>query len=205
MSTQSYLLILAAYLIGSIPFGLIFSFKAGIDIRKEGSKNIGATNVTRTLGKRFGIITLIFDILKGFMPMFAAAYLLSGDPQQDLTVALCGAAAVLGHMFPVYLRFQGGKGVATGLGIFLFLAPLAVLFSIILFLITVWLVGYVSLGSLLSSASIALWLWLLGAPAWKLWLSGFVALMIWLKHHENIKRLLTGKEKSWKNKKESSS
>lgn len=192
--------ILASYLLGAIPFGLLLSRGSGIDIRTQGSRNIGATNVTRLLGKKRGAMTLILDMLKGFTPMFFAALLVQADPQRDLIIALCGAATVLGHMFPVYLRFKGGKGVATALGAFLYLAPVAVLGCLLVFVASVYLAGFVSLGSLLGSASILLWLTLLQAPAWKVGLAAFIILMIWIKHAQNIQRLLRGTEKSWKKK-----
>ncbi|MCL1980477.1 MAG: glycerol-3-phosphate 1-O-acyltransferase PlsY [Proteobacteria bacterium] len=193
--------ILGSYLIGAIPFGLLLSRKSGIDIRTQGSKNIGATNVTRLLGKKMGGLTLGCDVLKGFLPMFVVALLLHADPNRDLVIALCGAATVLGHMFPVYLRFKGGKGVATALGAFLYLAPPAVLSCLLVFVVCVSLSGYVSLGSLLGSASILVVLLLLQVPAWKFWLAAFIVLLIWLKHHQNIGRLLNGTEKSWQKKK----
>ena len=198
MSLFHISLIIGAYLIGAIPFGLILSLRSGVDIRSLGSRNIGATNVARTLGKKIGAFTLVADILKGFLPMYGASFLLGLDPDRNLIVALCGAAAVIGHMFPIYLKFKGGKGVATALGIFLFLAPLGVLFALLVFIAIVSLSGFVSLGSMLASASIPLWLWLLDEPVWKLWLAAFVAVMIWFKHHENIGRLMSGTEKSWK-------
>jgi acyl phosphate:glycerol-3-phosphate acyltransferase len=177
-----------------------FSRGSGIDIRSQGSKNIGATNVARLLGKKKGGLTLVFDVLKGYLPMFLTALIMHADPRRDLFIALCGAATVLGHMFPVYLRLKGGKGVATALGAFLYLAPVAVLGCLLVFVATVYLSGFVSLGSLLGSVSILLWLPLLEVPAWKLWLAAFIVLMIWSKHYQNIGRLLRGTEKTWKKK-----
>lgn len=200
MNSIGILCILCSYCIGSIPFGLVLSRGTGIDIRSEGSKNIGATNVTRLLGKKLGALTLVCDLLKGYLPMLIAASLLKGPASQHLAVALCGAAAVLGHMFPLYLRFKGGKGVATALGAFLYLAPLAVLGCLLVFIGLVYFSGFVSLGSLLGSLSILLWLPLLHAPQWKLWLAAFIVAMIWLKHAHNIRRLINGKEKTWKGK-----
>ena len=127
MTPLEILCLVAAYLVGAIPFGLILSIGSGVDIRSQGSKNIGATNVGRLLGKKLGILTLVADIAKGFLPMFVVAYFLPETPQKNIIIALCGAATVLGHMFPVYLGFKGGKGVATALGIFLYLAPAGVL------------------------------------------------------------------------------
>ncbi|HEB50562.1 MAG TPA: glycerol-3-phosphate 1-O-acyltransferase [Desulfobulbus sp.] len=200
MNTTSLISILFSYLLGAIPFGLLLSRGTGVDIRKQGSGNIGATNVARLLGRKLGILTLLLDVLKGFVPIWLAGRFLVTDPHHNLVVALCGAATVLGHMFPVYLGFRGGKGVATGLGVFLYLEPLAVLYSLLVFVTAVVLSGFVSLGSLLAALSFPLWLYLLGTPAWTLWLAGFVVIMIWIKHHENIRRLLNGTEKSWKKK-----
>ena len=202
MSITGIVCILFAYLLGAVPFGLVLTRGSGIDIRQEGSRNIGATNVARLLGKKMGALTLALDILKGFAPMFLAALVVGDEPGHNLIVALCGAASVIGHMFPVYLGFKGGKGVATALGAFLYLAPLAVLGCLAVFLLTVRLSGYVSLGSLLGSASILGWLFLLGVPAWKWMLATFIVVMIWVKHHQNIGRLLAGTEKSWKKKTE---
>ncbi len=199
MSPIEICCIIASYCLGAIPFGLLVSRHSGIDIRSQGSRNIGATNVTRLLGKKMGLCTLLLDVLKGYLPMYGVTLLLQGSAQYELTLALCGAAAVLGHMFPVYLGFKGGKGVATSLGLFLFLAPLAVLGCLLVFLAAVALSGFVSLGSLLGSASMFLWLLLLSAPEWKLILALFIILLIWLKHAQNIRRLLRGTEKSWKN------
>ena len=200
MNSTGIFCILISYLLGAIPFGLVVSRGSGIDIRTQGSKNIGATNVARLLGKKMGVLTLILDMLKGYAPMALAAFLVQNQPQRDLIIALCGAASVLGHMFPAYLRFRGGKGVATALGAFLYLAPLAALGCLLLFVLTVRWSGFVSLGSLLGSASIVLWLFLLNAADWKLWLAAFIVMMIWAKHYQNIERLLQGTEKSWKKK-----
>ena len=202
-----YLFIIISYLIGSIPSGLILSKATGVDIRTSGSRNIGATNVTRLLGKKLGILTLVGDVLKAVIPMLAAHwyFVRSGvmvKPHEvDLAVSLCGGAAFLGHLFPVYLKFKGGKGVATALGVFLILEPLAVLISLLIFIAVVYLSGYVALGSLLVSALMTLWIWLLGGSPNHIFLAFFIGVLIWLKHSDNIKRLLAGTEKSWKNKK----
>ena len=201
MSLTAVFLIVASYLIGAVPFGLLLSRSSGIDIRTQGSCNIGATNVARLLGKKMGILTLLLDVAKGFFPMFVTALIIGHGPGRNLLIALSGAATVLGHMYPVYLGFKGGKGVATGLGVFLYLAPLSVLFSLLLFIVAVALSGFVSLGSLLASAAIPLWLFLLGEATWKILLSIFIGGMIWFKHVPNIKRLLAGTEKSWKKRK----
>jgi len=197
---MNYLFFAASYLLGSVPFGLLIGKMAGKDVRQEGSKNIGATNVSRLLGKKLGFVTLICDGLKGYLPMLLAASLFKDDPNVEMIVAFCGIAAVVGHMFPIYLGFKGGKGVATGLGVFLYLSPLAILISLGVFIVSVALSGFVSVGSLLSSALMVFWLWLLGGSKITMMTAAIVAALIWLKHHENIGRLLKGEEKSWKKK-----
>ncbi len=202
MPPIALLLIIASYLVGAIPFGLVLSLGSGVNIRQQGSRNIGATNVTRLLGKKLGVLTLLADVAKGFLPIFIAGRILAGGPQANLAIAMCGAATVTGHMFPVYLGFKGGKGVATGLGVFLYLAPQAVLLCLAVFVIAVRLSGFVSLGSLLGSAAMIPGLFFLAGPPWKLWLATWVVVMIWIRHYRNIGRLLSGTEKSWKKKKE---
>lgn len=203
MNSLHLLLPAAAYLIGSIPFGLLLSRSSGIDIRQHGSGNIGATNVSRLVGKKIGLLTLLLDAAKGFLPMLAAGLLLSSEvPKRDIVTALCGAAVVTGHMFPVFLRFKGGKGVATALGIFLYLAPKALLISVALFIAVTVPTGFVSLGSLLGATAMLPSLYLLDEPLWKLWLAAFVGLMIWMKHLQNIRRLLNGTEKRFGDKEE---
>ena len=186
------------YLVGAIPFGLVVSKMVGIDVRTEGSRNIGATNVSRVLGKKLGFITLLCDCLKGLLPMYLAAIFLPESELKETIVALTGVMAVLGHMFPIYLKFRGGKGVATGMGVLLYLSPLAIAISLAVFVVTVALTGFVSAGSLIASGLIPLWLYLLGASKTTIIVAACVAFFIWLKHHENINRLLHGEEKSWK-------
>jgi len=202
-----YLFIIIAYLMGSIPTGLVLAkLTGGGDIRKSGSGNIGATNVTRLLGRKLGAFTLLGDVLKAVIPMLGAHLFLvrsgTGLSTQELdsAVTLCGAAAFLGHLFPIYLNFKGGKGVATALGIFIVLEPLAVLISLFLFVAVVYVSGFVSVGSLLVSALLTTWIWLLGGSPYHVFLALFICVLIWIKHADNIKRLLAGTEKSWKKK-----
>ena len=197
---MNFIFPLIGYFVGAVPFGLVFSKMAGIDVRTEGSKNIGATNVSRVLGKKLGFLTLVCDCFKGFLPMYLAASFLPESETRELVVAVSGIMAVIGHMFPVYIRFKGGKGVATGLGVFLFLSPLVILISLAVFVGTVAFSGFVSAGSLLASGLVPVWLWLLGATKITIVAATVVALLIWIKHHENIRRLLQGNEKSWKKK-----
>lgn len=195
------LFVVLSYLLGAIPFGLVIGRLAGKDVRLEGSKNIGATNVSRVIGKRLGALTLLCDLLKGLLPVFLASSFLPQDEQKLFWICVCGIAAVLGHMYPIYLGFKGGKGVATGLGVFLFLSPWAILVSLVIFVAAVAFTGFVSAGSLLASALIPLWLFLLGKEGTIIFSAIVIALLIWLKHRENIVRLLRGEEKSWRKKK----
>lgn len=193
-------LLLCSYLVGAIPFGLVVGKMAGVDVRQHGSKNIGATNVSRTLGKKLGAVTLILDVCKGFIPMAVASSVLGTEPSSEIVVYGCGIMSVLGHMFPVYLGFKGGKGVATGLGVFLYLSPLAILISLVIFVAVVAVSGYVSAGSLLASGLFPLWLYLFNGSRLIIICAAVIAGLIWVKHHENIGRLLRGEEKSWKKK-----
>ncbi len=199
-----YLFVIISYLIGSIPTGLILSRATGVDIRKSGSGNIGATNVTRLLGKKLGILTLVGDVLKAVIPMLAVHwyFVRSGmavKPNDvDLAVSLCGGAAFLGHMYSVYLKFRGGKGVATALGVFIVLEPLTALISLLLFIAVVYFSGYVAVGSLLVSALITVWIWLLKGSPNHVFLAFFIGVLIWLKHADNIRRLFEGTETNWR-------
>ena len=204
-----YLFVIISYLIGSTPTGLLLAkVTGGEDIRKSGSGNIGATNVTRLLGKKLGVLTLLGDALKAAVPMLGAHWYLvqSGTPvspnELDMAVSLCGGAAFLGHIFPIYLNFRGGKGVATALGVFIILEPLPVLISFFLFIAVVYFSGVVSVGSLLVSALLTLWIWLLGGSPNHVFLAFFIGVLIWFKHADNIRRLLEGTEKSWRKKKD---
>ena len=179
------LLFVGSYLLGAIPFGLLFSKMVGADVRKQGSRNIGATNGSRVLGKKLGFLTLVCDLVKGVLPVLAASILLPDITGKELAVVVCGLLAVVGHMFPVYLGFKGGKGVATGLGVFLFLSGWSILISVGVFIAAVALTGFVSVGSLMASALLPLWLYLLGESKVVIGAAAVIALLIWLKHHEN--------------------
>ena len=188
-----------AYLLGSIPFGyLLVRIFRNEDIRATGSGNIGATNVVRSGAKGLGILTLILDTLKGYIAVLIAQHI--GVPYglpQSHEIAVCAAvAAVLGHCFPIWLRFHGGKGVATALGVFLALAPLTVLVLLAVFLVIVFFTRYVSLGSIVAAALFPV-LALPNAPArTPIIVTGYILipLIVVLKHHQNIRRLLAGKE-----------
>jgi acyl phosphate:glycerol-3-phosphate acyltransferase len=187
---EGYWLVLIAYLLGAVPTGYILGSLAGVDVRKEGSGNVGATNVARVVGKRHGIFTLIADVAKGFFPVFIALYL-NFSP---LATASVGIAAFLGHLYPVFLRFKGGKGVATALGVFLALAPWATLVLILVFAAVLLAARAVSLSSMIAAAAAPLVFWLSSHPPVYVWMSFFMAAMIVMRHRENIQRLLSGTE-----------
>ncbi len=182
--------VILSYLLGSIPVGLLLSKVKGRDPRRVGSGNIGATNVMRTAGKTLGIVTLFCDMLKGFIPTWLAIY--CGLPTG--VVAAAGLAAFAGHLFPLYLKFKGGKGVATALGVFLAMKPLAVLIVFVVFLASLFIWGYVSLGSLAGTALIPIVLLALNVPPGFVLICAIMAVFIFVKHKDNKKRLLAGKE-----------
>ncbi|OKY75685.1 MAG: acyl-phosphate glycerol 3-phosphate acyltransferase [Desulfobulbaceae bacterium DB1] len=191
-----YFLIILSYLVGSIPFGLLLGKLAGVDVRRDGSGNIGATNVSRLVGKKVGALTLLLDAAKGFVPMLVA----DGLGADGNVVMLCGGASFLGHLFPLYLKFKGGKGVATALGIFLYLSPVALLICIAAFVAAVGLSGYVSVGSLVAAGVMPVVVFLQKGTGGCFFLAIFVSLLVWLKHRDNIARLVRHEEKSWKKK-----
>lgn len=195
-------LLVAAYLIGSIPTGVILSrFFGQGDLQQQGSKNIGATNVSRVMGKKWGILTLIGDAFKGAAAVWLGQWGLNAQPgASDYALGLVALAAFLGHLFPAYLRFKGGKGVATALGIFLVFSPLVVLLALPIFVGVVLVGKYVSLGSITAAASVPLLLLILDYPLSVVWLSVVIAALIIGKHHQNIRRLLRGEEKPWNKK-----
>jgi acyl phosphate:glycerol-3-phosphate acyltransferase len=186
-------LVLAAYLIGSFPTSYVVARTVkGIDLREHGSGNLGATNAFRVLGWRAAMPIFIVDILKGFLPAFLF-------PQIDGNVSalwalVYGTAAIVGHVFSVYVKFKGGKGVATGAGVFLALAPLAVLGGLVLWLALVALTGYVSLASIAAAAALPVLVALSGAPTAVLVLSLLLAAFVIYAHRANIRRLLRGEE-----------
>lgn len=183
-----------AYLIGSIPTGLLLGKAYGVDVRTEGSGNIGATNLYRTVGRKVGIITLISDCLKGLIPVLLVK--LSTLPP-DLA-AWVGLAAFCGHVFSVFLKFRGGKGVATALGVFLALAPLAVAIAVALFAVLMFLWRYVSLGSISAAAVMPLAVFFLGGSKTVTIVTLIIALIVIVRHRENIRRLLSGNESKFK-------
>jgi glycerol-3-phosphate acyltransferase PlsY len=182
--------IIGGYLLGSIPFGLLLTRMAGLgDIRSIGSGNIGATNVLRTGNKRLALATLLLDGGKGAAAVFLARWFFL-DP--NLAV-VAGAAAFLGHVFPVWLKFKGGKGVATALGTWLALAWPVGLLACLTWLIMAVVFRYSSLSALVAVALAPIYAIWLGTPA-MIWFGIGVAILCWIRHHENIRRLLKGEE-----------
>ncbi len=185
-------LVIGGYLAGSIPTGVLlarlFSTK---DIRREGSGNIGATNVFRVLGAKLGALTLAGDVLKGAVPVVLTSYLTGAE----MWVAAVALATFLGHLYPLFLKFRGGKGVATALGIFLVITPLMVPFLIIIFYLVALKWKYVSLGSLTAAALMPVFLCLAGYSIVYVNLSLAIGCLIFYRHRGNIKRLREGTEK----------
>ena len=185
-------LLLLIYLVAAIPTGVVLPRLMGLeDVRSKGSGNIGATNVYRVAGKLPGFLTLLGDILKGFLPLLAVKLWLAPTPLQ---LGVAGVVAIIGHCYPVYLRFMGGKGVATGFGIFLLLDPQALLGGCLVFLVAVALTRYISLGSVLAAIAVPLLTLLFSRPLpMVLSACAIGALIVW-RHRDNLQRLLTGTE-----------
>jgi glycerol-3-phosphate acyltransferase PlsY len=184
----------AAYLLGSIPTGLLLAKAAGVDIRETGSGNIGATNVYRTLGRTVGIMTLLGDCLKGLLPVLLAKKL----ALPDVWIASIGLAAFLGHVYTIFLGFKGGKGVATALGVFLALSPLSVLLAILLFAVVICIWRYVSLASITAAAAMPLLVALLDRRQVMIAMTFTIAAVVIYKHSANIRRLMEGTENRFK-------
>jgi glycerol-3-phosphate acyltransferase PlsY len=193
--------ILASYLLGGIPVGYLFAKKVkGIDLREHGSKNIGATNVGRVIGWKYGVLVLLLDALKGAIPVIAASYL-SSPYSLTSTQILLGCTAILGHTYTPFLSFRGGKGVATALGVYMMLVPFVTLCAVAIFIIVYKASGFVSLGSILATLSMPIWYigivqFLPGSvysPAIFLVLIA-TFFLISFTHRDNIKRMLQGRE-----------
>ncbi len=188
--------LVVAYFLGSLPNGLYVAKFKGVNIMEEGSKNTGATNVFRVLGAKYGIFVLLLDALKGYIPLFVASKLgVNGNG-----LVLVGLMAVIGHTFSPFLKFKGGKGVATSLGIFIFLAPLPMLLTLIMFFIVVGISKYVSLGSVLASVMLPLLILFLpvnkslNSSTFLFIISALLGIYIIYKHKTNIVRLKNGTE-----------
>ncbi len=185
------LALLLTYLIGSLPFGYILAkYLLGKDVRASGSGNIGATNVARVVGKKLGALTLFLDLSKGLLPVLTTKALGLDGPWLG-AIAL---AAVLGHCFPVYLRFHGGKGVATGLGVFIALNPIAAAVGGLAYLATFLLSHVSALGSFALLAGVVITSLVLAPPYWPALAQALISLIVLYRHKENIQRLLGGEE-----------
>lgn len=191
MQAQIALVLIGAYLLGAVPFGLVLArIVLGVDPREAGSGNIGATNVARTAGKGLGFITLILDAIKGATPVGIASFL--GCPLW--AVAGAGAMAVVGHIFPVYLRFKGGKGVATTLGVFLALAPIPSLIAAGVFGVLFAITRTVSFGSLVGALVLVGASVVLDGRREIVVLAALLTVLVFVRHRGNIARIFTGKE-----------
>ena len=180
-----------SYVLGSIPTGLWLGlWFRGVDIRKTGSGNIGATNTMRTLGKRYGIAALAFDVFKGWLPVMAAPWLHSWE---YLPIG-CGMAAIIGHTFPIFLWFKGGKGVATSTGVFLGLAPMPMAVAAAVFFAVVAATRMVSAGSVAAAAAMAAAVFIFDTPWPVRWFTLLTATLVIVKHRSNIKRIMRHEE-----------
>ena len=184
------ILIILSYLLGSIPAGFLVGSSAGVDVRSAGSGNIGATNVARTLGWKKGLVTLFADVAKGFLPVMAAHLLELGE----VAAAAAGLAAFAGHLYPVFLRFKGGKGVATAAGVYLGAMPLGMLVVLGVFVLSMLAGRRVSLASMLAAVLAPVVAWALSYPAEVAWMSLIIGILVVVRHRENIRRLMAGEE-----------
>ncbi len=182
----------AAYLLGAIPFGWLLGRCKGIDIRTCGSGNTGATNVMRSVGTSWGVVTLLLDACKGYLAAAMVPLLLATPP--DWLPILCGCAAILGHSFPVYLRFKGGKGVATSAGVLIGIAPYPFLCGILVFALLLAIFRYVSLGSIGAAVTVPLAHALIHGPSYLTAILSLLAVLVLWRHKPNIRRLLQGTE-----------
>jgi glycerol-3-phosphate acyltransferase PlsY len=188
-----FLAVIIAYLIGGIPFGfLIVKLKTGKDVRTEGSGNIGATNVLRTTGRGVAVLTLLLDIAKGFAAVWIAAELTNVDPAW---MSLAALAVMAGHAYPVFLKFQGGKAVASFIGAFLYLTPLPLVAVLLVFVIAVAVTRHISAGSILAAAMFPLGVWMILHPPIAVFLASLIAGgFIVYRHRSNLERLRAGNE-----------
>ena len=196
MNIELTLTLIIAYLIGAIPCGVVLvKLVGGGDVRDSGSGNIGATNVHRVAGRKLGVMTLIGDALKGALPVAYAIFLLEMPNDQ---VAMVATATFLGHLYPVYIGFKGGKGVATACGIYLTLSPLTASIGLTIFALVLWRSRYVSLASICAAVAILLINYGIEGDIPLLLASLFLSGMVVFRHRENIKRLRAGTESKFK-------
>jgi glycerol-3-phosphate acyltransferase PlsY len=190
-----WVLVVLAYLLGAIPFGLVLArWLKGIDLRQFGSGNIGTTNAIRALGRKWGLAVFALDFLKGFLPVLVCLWLLDSAEQRVLAQVLAGTASVLGHCFSIYLRFGGGKGVATGCGAIVAMDPLVFVIGGIVWLLTRAFTGYSGLSSILMGVTFPVVVWLQEGPRPLLVGAGMLCLLILVRHRSNIQRMLAGTE-----------
>ncbi len=203
MLSQTLYFALGAYLLGAVPFGKIIArMAAQVDITQRGSKNIGATNVARELGLKWGLLTLACDVLKGLVPIFVFSVCsFTGDISSQMALAVVSLCPLLGHQFSIFMGFRGGKGVATALGIYLALSPIACGLGLLVFLLVVLKWDFISLGSMVSAGSIPIFLTLFNQPKPVVLASLVMAALIYFRHGENVLRLITGEERKWKQRK----
>lgn len=185
---------LLGYAVGSLPLGfLIARGRGGVDLRRVGSGNVGAANVYRSAGRVLGMFVMLVDVGKGAASVWLARLLMPGAP--EATEAMAGLAAVVGHVYPVWLRFVGGKGVAVACGVFVVLAPLSTAMAVLVFVGTTWLTRYVSLGSVLATVTLPALEWSRGEPEPVSLAATAVAALVVFRHRANLARLVRGTER----------
>jgi glycerol-3-phosphate acyltransferase PlsY len=191
--TGRVLAVIIAFLLGSIPVGyLLVKFSTGEDIRESGSGNIGATNVLRTQGRGRGVITLVLDILKGLLAVFIADKLTGGS---DLWMSAAAIAVMAGHAYPIFLRFHGGKAVASFIGAFLYLTPGPLLAALFVFVVVVSATRYISAGSIIAAGLFPFGVWMILHPDWSVLIAAFLAGgFIVIRHKTNVQRIRSGTE-----------
>jgi glycerol-3-phosphate acyltransferase PlsY len=183
--------ILLGYFAGSVPFAFLLARRAGIDVRIEGSGNVGAANVLRTTGRSTAVLVMMLDMAKGAVAVLIAAGFTAGIT----AAAAAGAAAIVGHIYPVWLRFHGGKGVAVAAGVFALLAPAATAIAAATFVAVVWGTRLVSLGSVAATVALPPMAWLTGAPGSVVGAAAGAGALILFRHRANARRLLAGTER----------
>lgn len=185
--------LVVAFLVGGIPFGYVLvRWKTGEDVRESGSGNIGATNVLRTTGRAVAIATLLLDIGKGLFAVWLADKLSAGSP---VWMSLAALAVMAGHAYPVFLKFHGGKAVASFIGAFLYLTPIPMIAALVLFVIVVAATKQISMGSIVAAGSLPLGTWLIEHPPWIVFVATLAAaVFLIIRHHANIERIRAGTE-----------
>ncbi|MBE0597924.1 MAG: glycerol-3-phosphate acyltransferase [Desulfuromonadales bacterium] len=196
LTIEFFSALVLCYMIGAVPTGVILTRGAGIgDIRQAGSGNIGATNVYRVAGRKLGILTLVGDALKGMVPMLIAVHIFELN---EIKLALVALLLFVGHCYPVYLNFKGGKGVATGLGIYLVLSPLAVLGALLVFAGVLWTWRYISLASVIAAAAVPIFVYLHAGSLPLLLTATVISTLVVARHRANIERLRAGTESKFR-------